>query len=48
MTEVPDLNKPVTAGNLAFHYQRGGHAAVPADWKAFLDFADRLFQAAAK
>jgi hypothetical protein len=24
----------------------GGHAAVPADWRAFLDFADRHVRAA--
>jgi hypothetical protein len=33
---------------LAFHYHSSGHTAVPADWKAFLDFADRHYKAAAK
>jgi hypothetical protein len=33
-------DKPVTTGSLAFHYHSSGHTAVPADWKAFLDFAD--------
>jgi hypothetical protein len=46
VTEVPPLDKPVTGGSLAFHYHSGGHAAVPADWKAFLDFADRHYKAA--
>jgi hypothetical protein len=41
VTEVPALDKPITTGSLAFHYHSGGHTAVPADWKAFLDFADR-------
>jgi hypothetical protein len=45
VTEVPPLDKPVTSGSLAFHYHSAGHTAVPADWKAFLDFADRHFKA---
>jgi hypothetical protein len=48
VTEVPDFDKPVTTGSLAFHYHSSGHTAVPADWKAFLDFADRHYRAAAK
>jgi hypothetical protein len=48
VAEVPPLDKPITEGDLAFHYHSGGHQAVPADWKAFLDFADRHFKAAAK
>jgi hypothetical protein len=48
VTEVPPLDKPVTSGSLGFHYHSSGHTAVPADWKAFLDFADRHFKAAAK
>jgi hypothetical protein len=48
VTEVPALDKPITTGSLAFHYHSGGHTAVPADWKAFLDFADRHHKAATK
>jgi hypothetical protein len=48
VTELPALDKPVTTGSLAFHYHSGGHTAVPADWKAFLDFADRHYRAGAK
>jgi hypothetical protein len=48
VTEVPSLDHPVTTGDLAFHYHSGGHQAVPADWKAFLDFADRHFKTTAK
>ena len=48
VTEVPDLDKPVATGSLAFHYHSSGHTAVPADWKAFLDFADRHYKAVAK
>ena len=45
VTEPPPLDTPVTGGDLAFHYHSGGHMAVPADWKAFLDFADRHLRA---
>jgi hypothetical protein len=45
VVELPELDKPVTAGSLAFHYHGGGHTAVPVDWKAFLDFADRHYKA---
>ncbi|HJZ55380.1 MAG TPA: hypothetical protein VKE74_10500 [Gemmataceae bacterium] len=48
VTELPPLDKPVTDGDLAFHYHSGGHAALPADWKAFLDFAQRHFKATEK
>jgi hypothetical protein len=44
VTEPPPLDAPVTDGDLAFHYHSGGHMAVPADWKAFLDFAERHFR----
>jgi hypothetical protein len=43
ITELPPLDAPVTGGDLAFHYHSGGHMAVPADWKTFLDFAERHF-----
>jgi hypothetical protein len=46
-TELPPLDAPVTGGDLAFHYHSGGHMAVPADWKAFLDFAERHFRSPA-
>lgn len=46
VTELPPLDKPITDGELAFHYHSSGHTAVPADWKAFLDFAERHFKAA--
>ncbi len=45
VTELPPLDTPITSGDLAFHYHSGGHMAVPADWKAFLDFADRHIRA---
>lgn len=42
--EVPPLDKPLTTGSLGFHYHSSGHTAVPADWKAFLDFAERHYR----
>jgi hypothetical protein len=40
-TDLPPLDQPLTAGDLGFHYHTGPHAITPADWKAFLDFAER-------
>jgi hypothetical protein len=48
VTDLPPLDTPVTTGDLAFHYHSGGHMAVPADWKAFLEFAARKFRESAK
>jgi hypothetical protein len=45
--ELPPLDSPVTGGDLAFHYHSSGHTAVPADWAAFFEFADRHFRASA-
>jgi hypothetical protein len=44
VTALPPLDAPVIGGDLAFHYHSGGHMAVPADWKAFLEFAERHFR----
>jgi hypothetical protein len=46
VTEVPELDHPITTGDLGFHYHSQGHQAVPADWKAFREFAERHFAAA--
>ena len=46
VTELPPLDQPIATGSLAFHYHSRGHTAVPADWQAFLDFAERHFAAA--
>jgi hypothetical protein len=43
-TELPSLDSPLISGDLGFLYHSGGHAATPADWKLFLDFADRHFK----
>ena len=45
--QLPDLDKPVTGGHLAFHYHSQGHRAVPEDWRQFLQFADRHYGRAA-
>jgi hypothetical protein len=42
--EGPPLDKPLIAGALGFHYHTGGHAILPADWQAFLDFAERYLK----
>jgi hypothetical protein len=44
VSELPPLDRPVTGGDLAFHYHSGGHTAVPRDWTAFLEFAQRHFR----
>src|SRR5262249_21093854 len=46
VTDLPPLDQPVTAGDLGWLYHAGGHVATLADWRAFLDFAGRHFQAA--
>jgi hypothetical protein len=48
VTEMPALDRPVTAGSLAYHYHSSGHTVLPADWKIFFDFADRHYKAATK
>jgi hypothetical protein len=40
-TEMPGLDTPVVTGDLAYYEHTGPHAITPADWKVFLDFADR-------
>jgi len=42
-TTLPPLDTPLTAGDLGWHYHTGGHAATPADWAAFLQFAAKYF-----
>jgi peptidyl-dipeptidase Dcp len=45
-SEPPPLDTPLVAGDLGFYYHTGGHAITPADWKTFLDFADRYLKPA--
>jgi len=40
----PPLDRPVTGGDIGWHYHTGGHAATPEDWKAFLAFLDKYFK----
>lgn len=42
-TELPPLDTPLITGDLGWHYHTGGHAATPADWKAFLEFLGKYF-----
>jgi hypothetical protein len=40
----PPLDTPVIKGDLGWHYHTGGHAATPADWTAFLEFAGKYLR----
>jgi hypothetical protein len=42
-SELPPLDTALTRGDLGWHYHTGGHAATPADWKAFLEFLGKYF-----
>ena len=42
-TKIPPLDTPLTKGDIGWHYHTGGHAATPADWKAFLEFVAKYF-----
>jgi hypothetical protein len=42
-TKIPPLDTPLTKGDIGWHYHAGGHAATPADWKAFLEFVGKYF-----
>lgn len=46
-TEMPDLDIVLDSGELAFTNHNGGHWATPADWRAFLKFADKYFKTTA-
>jgi hypothetical protein len=41
LTEFPPLGKPVVEEGLGYQHDTGGHPILPADWRAFRDFADR-------
>jgi hypothetical protein len=45
--ERPSLDRPVSAGSLAFLENKGPHVISALDWKTLLDFADRHFRAGA-
>jgi hypothetical protein len=42
-TELPPIETPLTAGELAFRQHAGGHTSGP-NWPTFLDFAGRYFR----
>jgi hypothetical protein len=44
VSKLPPLDTPLTSGDLGFHYHTGGHTITTADWKAFLDFADKYLK----
>jgi hypothetical protein len=43
-TELPPLDKVLTEGDLGWLYHTGGHVATAADWRAFLEMAERNFK----
>jgi (4-O-methyl)-D-glucuronate---lignin esterase len=44
-TKMPPPDMPLAEGDLAFHEHTGGHVVTPAEWRLFLEFADRYFGA---
>ena len=40
-TEFPNTDTPLLSGDLGFNYHTGPHTIMPAEWKEFLDFAQR-------
>jgi hypothetical protein len=42
-SEFPEVEKPITDGELAFRQHKGGHTTGP-NWPTFLAFADRYIQ----
>jgi hypothetical protein len=40
-SEFPPTDTPLLTGELAFNYHTGAHTITAAEWKTFLDFADR-------
>ncbi|MDE3066165.1 MAG: acetylxylan esterase [Verrucomicrobiota bacterium] len=45
-TRMPPPDTPLMAGDLAFNYHTGGHRITDAEWKLFLDYADRYLKPA--
>jgi hypothetical protein len=42
--EMPPLDRPLVAGQRAYHVRSGGHNLTPYDWDRFADFADRIWR----
>jgi hypothetical protein len=42
--EMPALDTPAVKGRVAYHVRTGGHGLTPADWNAYMDFADSLWK----
>ena len=40
---MPEVDKPVNEGNVAYHVRTGPHNILKYDWHAFMDFADKKF-----
>jgi hypothetical protein len=44
VTMLPPVDTPVISGDIGWHYHTGPHTASPADWQAFLSFADKYLK----
>jgi hypothetical protein len=40
---LPEINKPLWAGNMGYHIRTGDHGITRFDWEKYLDFADYHF-----
>jgi hypothetical protein len=45
-TNFPPVDTPLITGDLGFNYHTGPHAIMPAEWDAFLKFADKYLKPA--
>ena len=43
-TVMPQINRPVTGGDIGYHVRSGGHDVKLYDWQRYLDFADYHFK----
>ena len=42
--QLPAIDQPVTAGQVAYHIRTGRHAVLAFDWEHFLIYADKVFK----
>ncbi len=39
----PEVDAPLNKGNIGYHVRTGGHNLLLFDWRAYMDFADKIF-----
>jgi hypothetical protein len=44
VNEMPQVNRPVQNGFIAYHIRTGKHDITPYDWEQYLNFADKHFK----